>query len=326
MSILKSNEAAVVAPRFGLTPATVRGRRTVYRLQGQEGLTLVSMHLRFSTALPQFFSGELVSVPLNDVAVETLSASQWVAHHDREDGAFPSRRLTMMLFVGQGSVTCTSARGGQVVQEGQSLVLDMGAAFRLSTTQGTSVGFLIMPSAALRMRQQQLDDVALRTLEDDAASRLCRRMIDALAVDAPADNTLESELLSHAMVDIARARLLVVRRDEAEPEAELPWRIRDLIELHYADPRLAPSVLAAKAGISERRLHRAFEDEEDTVAQAIRRRRVDAVATELLLTQEGFAEIARRAGFGSVDSAYRAFKKLKGVTPAAYRRGTTPEG
>ena len=96
-------------------------------------------------------------------------------------------------------------------------------------------------------------------------------------------------------------------------------RARERLHAEYRDP---PSVaeLARDAGVHRSHFARAFRRHIGcTVAEFVRRRRVEWAAGQLRNRGCGLAELALLAGFG--DQAYftRAFKRVTGVTPGAYR-------
>jgi len=62
-----------------------------------------------------------------------------------------------------------------------------------------------------------------------------------------------------------------------------------------------------------------------TAAARIRQERLRAAATMLLQTDQAFADIGGRCGFADVDSFVRAFKRIYGCTPRAWRRRQVAE-
>lgn len=79
--------------------------------------------------------------------------------------------------------------------------------------------------------------------------------------------------------------------------------------------------LARRAGMSVRSLHRhCLEQLDTTPAKLIEKLRVERARTLLATTQLGTKAIAARCGFGSAPRMTRAFERVLGVAPAAYRR------
>jgi len=66
------------------------------------------------------------------------------------------------------------------------------------------------------------------------------------------------------------------------------------------------------------RIYRAIAGE--TLAQTMRRLRLNRAAADLIQGRSALAAVARRAGYGSVEAFTRAFRSMYAVTPGAYRR------
>ena len=99
-------------------------------------------------------------------------------------------------------------------------------------------------------------------------------------------------------------------------------RVVDHIDAHLAEP-LDLAALAAVAHFSPWHFHRVFQGVTgETLAERVRRRRLEVAASRLLATPPQAAlTIALDVGFGSAEVFTRAFKAYFGVTPSAWRRG-----
>jgi transcriptional regulator GlxA family with amidase domain len=91
--------------------------------------------------------------------------------------------------------------------------------------------------------------------------------------------------------------------------------------------------MAKRANFSVRHLSRLFDDHVGMSAgQYVEHVRVEAVKVMLESGDEGLATIAKRTGFGSVETMRRAFLRDVGTSPGAYRErfrttgiNTTPD-
>ncbi|MFI1708735.1 helix-turn-helix domain-containing protein [Streptomyces griseoruber] len=96
-----------------------------------------------------------------------------------------------------------------------------------------------------------------------------------------------------------------------------------VIERHLADPALGAGYIAARIGISERRLSRVFAARETGVPQYILGLRLER-ARRLITSPEGatltVAEVAHRCGFASPSHFSQKFARGFGVPPAELRR------
>jgi AraC-like DNA-binding protein len=122
---------------------------------------------------------------------------------------------------------------------------------------------------------------------------------------------------------------LIARQLPAETRRPALLRLTHaFIEQRLGDPELAPTTIAAAQFISVRYLHRLFEDEETTVADWIRRRRLERCARGLAdpaLSAEPVGEIGARWGLTSPAHFSRLFRAAYGASPADYRRRALTE-
>ncbi|HUJ53722.1 MAG TPA: helix-turn-helix domain-containing protein [Steroidobacteraceae bacterium] len=117
---------------------------------------------------------------------------------------------------------------------------------------------------------------------------------------------------------VAQASSLAVARRE---------QVRSFIESHLHEPRLTPSSVAEALRMSSRYLHQVFNDDGETVARYILRRRLEECARALTDAAQGrrtVTEIAFRHGFNDASHFGRVFREHFGVTPREYRRQGEP--
>jgi AraC family transcriptional regulator len=113
-----------------------------------------------------------------------------------------------------------------------------------------------------------------------------------------------------------------LRGTPAEGEGKPPaWLLRARDRLHdefAAPPRLAE--LAAEAGVHPGHLVAAFRRHfRCTTGEFVRRRRIDWACRRMSDRDVSLAEVALAAGFSDQSHFSRTFKRLTGLTPAAYR-------
>lgn len=93
----------------------------------------------------------------------------------------------------------------------------------------------------------------------------------------------------------------------------------------HPDADLTVAALAEHANMTERSFHRLFTSETGiSPGKYVERTRIDAARGLLERTNEGVAGIGPRCGFTTVETFHRSFKRLDGVTPAAYRNRFRP--
>jgi transcriptional regulator GlxA family with amidase domain len=141
---------------------------------------------------------------------------------------------------------------------------------------------------------------------------------------------VEEDLGPRVALEVARWLVLFVKRPggQAQFSAQLAAQsaerapLRELqawIADHLADDLSVPA-LAARACMSERNFARAFKAETGmTPAVYVEALRVERARLALESGFEPVDAVARRCGFGTVETLRRAFARRLGVSPGAYR-------
>jgi AraC family transcriptional regulator len=95
------------------------------------------------------------------------------------------------------------------------------------------------------------------------------------------------------------------------------------IESNLHDPELGAQSVAAHCGFSVYHFHRIFSAAlGESVKDYLRKRRLMVGAQDLRSTDKAIIELAWQSGFESQEAFTRAFRKMFGTTPGAYRRMT----
>jgi transcriptional regulator GlxA family with amidase domain len=147
-------------------------------------------------------------------------------------------------------------------------------------------------------------DLALALVEDDHGPDLAREVARWLVVFVQRPGG-QGQFSSHVAVPAPR------RGD-----------VRQVLDTIAADPSgdLSVATLARSAGLSERHLARMFRAETGTtVGEHVEAVRVEAARRLLEGSQDGLGAVARRCGFGTVETFHRAFKRRTGITPGEHR-------
>lgn len=154
------------------------------------------------------------------------------------------------------------------------------------------------------------------------------RALDAGLSDAARDS------LGAATVDLMRALVTSALDPEtgtAPADDTLLLRSRMYVDQHLGDPTLSPGRIARALGVSPRRLYRAWEDAEVTLAEYTRGRRLEAAAAMLAGPPptgdahgetpgtDPIAVIARRCGFVDMSHFARRFRDAYGMSPRQWR-------
>jgi transcriptional regulator GlxA family with amidase domain len=142
---------------------------------------------------------------------------------------------------------------------------------------------------------------------------------------------VEDDLGSETARLIARWLVVYLQRPGGQSQFSAPLRVtrparpalRELLSwiADHPDENCSITVLARRAGMSERTLARAFRAEcGSTPAGHVEAVRIEAARSLLETTDLNVSAIAARCGFGTVETLHRAFRRRLHVTPDGYRR------
>ncbi|MFE4264237.1 helix-turn-helix domain-containing protein [Streptomyces sp. NPDC056883] len=143
----------------------------------------------------------------------------------------------------------------------------------------------------------------------------------------------ELEQLGAIALDLAGACLAGRPGAEDEPSEEgrareLSARIDRFIGHNLGDPDLSPSVVAARHGMSLRRLQLLFRERGESVAATIRRRRLEGCREDL--SDPGQVTVPVRTvalcwGFTNASVFSRLFRETYGAGPSEFRRAAVAQ-
>jgi AraC family transcriptional regulator, positive regulator of tynA and feaB len=135
-----------------------------------------------------------------------------------------------------------------------------------------------------------------------------------------------SDRIGSALLELAASAYAVVPQAAVEGSTlKTAWRvrIREHIETHLHDPDMTPQRIADALHMSARYLHHLFEDNDETAARYILRRRLDECARAMLdgsRRSRSLLDIALGFGFNNASHFGRVFRQRFGVSPSEYRR------
>jgi len=158
--------------------------------------------------------------------------------------------------------------------------------------------------------------------------RMYRGFLLQLIREADALQAADVARLAPVLIDLVTA--VIAGELDAEPDVHSESRrrillmgVRAFIDEHLREPALTPTVIAAANHISVRYLHQLFRDEGVTVAELVRRQRLERCRRDLsdpALQHRPVAAIGARWGLPDSARFSRAFRAAYGLPPLAYRR------
>ena len=192
-----------------------------------------------------------------------------------------------------------------------------------------------IPRARLPLHSNSLDRLTLTRIQGQTGiGALFRHYLTDLMNHAPQYEEHDAHRLAGVTLDLLSATLAQAARTEnllptETQQTVLRTRVNAFIQQHLADPGLTPASIAAAHQISVRYLHRLYQGQETTIADGIRRSRLQRIHRDLAdprLHARSISSIAARWGFPEPTSFSRAFKTLYGITPRDHRHQTQHHG
>jgi AraC-like DNA-binding protein len=218
------------------------------------------------------------------------------------------------------------------LEAGDLTFVDLARPARWAMASSLTCIGIVFPPAMLPLRREQVAPLtAVRIAGDENSGALASSFARQLVGHLDDPGALRARL-GTALLDLLAVALgsRLDRAVELPPESrqrELVLRIRAFIEENLGDPDLTPGMIAAAHYVSVRYLHKLFETESATVAEWIRRRRLERCRRDLLdpaLRALPVSAIAARWGLLNAAHFSRAFRAAYGAAPQEYRAVMRP--
>lgn len=136
----------------------------------------------------------------------------------------------------------------------------------------------------------------------------------------------DSPFLERAVLDVIATAYSTVSVSAANPSSQAMTRrvrLMTYIEQHLYEPELSVTTIAAALRVTTRCVYRLFDGETETLAEYIRRRRIEESARALANAQQrgrSISTIAYDHGFSSIAHFSKVFREHYGKSPTEYRQ------
>lgn len=277
---------------------------------------------------------DLGGVQVSSFEFSSLRSQRTAAHVRRSD---PEQY--QLGLVTTGAMSLAQNRGESGLFTGDMVLWDTSMPMESDAVPDVEGGriraiVLSFPRDALPLRGARVEQLlAHRIPGGHGMGAILAQYMKSLAAHAADCGPAELERLGTVAHDLVGACLAgqLGAQDELSPEARtraLLERIEVFVDHNLGDPELTPSAVAARHGISLRRLQQLFRDRGETVAAGIRRRRLERCRADLgnpgLLTSPVHT-VARRWGFTNASVFSRTFREAYGTSPTEFRHWAVRE-
>lgn len=238
--------------------------------------------------------------------------------------------LEPSVFLGlqaSGSSIVVQDRREAVLVPGRLVIYDSTAPYTLVTEQGVNQDFFRIPHSALAMPHDLIRQAcAVSLCEGHPVADLTANYLSKLAALPDLLTAPGAAAVGHPSVELIRA-VIATHLDagalaEEALHTSLPHRVLAYARAHLGDPDLSAERIAAEHYVSVRYLYKMLAEQNVSLANWIRRNRLEACRQEISQTAAQHASIsavARRWGFSDMSSFSRAFRAEYGMAPREWR-------
>ncbi|MGC3965256.1 MAG: helix-turn-helix domain-containing protein [Rhodocyclaceae bacterium] len=274
------------------------------------------------------FDGRMATYYAGDVVLTQLEANR---HRVIRSG-----RMARTCDVDHLKIVAPWHGSAIVEQDGRQACVRPGGWAIYDTTSGYQVEnpercrhlIVMLPKSQLQQAGLRLDALTGRQVGGGhGISRVALETMRNVYGELPVMTPAAAHGAGQLILELVRLSLqeLAGQHSATTQQAAFRDRIRDYVGLHLRDPELSIERIASALNCSKRHLHNAFADEDDTLANHILRRRLQATLRELRVSEPPLrtvTEIALSWGFASVAHFSRVFREHTGMSPTEFREAS----
>ena len=287
----------------------------------------VFTQLQMKPAHPDDFNAELCSTMLGQKSIAEVISSPTSIGHSKFCAERIDQRVFLVHLQARGESVNRQNGREAILKSGDFTLCDSARPYSLQFESVNDMIVLRIPATELRERMVQPElFTARRIAGDHGAGAVVSQTLQNLWHQCMngLDPAIGERLLTNSLDLLVTALTLGEHRfvNHGALRNATSLRVRYYIEDHLADFDLRAESIAAAVGISQRYVHRLFEDDGETLGEFIQRRRLESSALVLkdpAQHNRSVTEIAFGIGFCDPSFFCRSFKKRFAMTPREYR-------
>lgn len=283
--------------------------------------------LEFTTENERTFSGHMETVPAPRACATLIEARGHTVTRTPElisEGDKSRYKIGLQVT---GTATLSQDGREAHLQPGDLAIYDTSRPYLLTYPNDMSSLVLMVSPQSLGISEEQIRDLtAVRLPADSTLTKLVSPLLAEVAKHPQLFGSATQGRLASNAVDLLATvfrTALDIRAISRDDEVGLlKSRIMGFIELHIRNPQLNAKMIADAHFMSVRSLYALFEDDEQSIAQAIRSQRLEGAMRDLTDPAKLSVPISKVASswlFLDAANFSRAFKTHFGMTPRQAR-------
>lgn len=278
------------------------------------------------------FDGQLSSARAGEVFMTKLEANRHRVIRSPLLARTSEASYVKIVAPWQG-IAAVEQHGRQAwVKPGGWAIYDTTGSYEVANPERSQHLIVMLPKEQLAERGLRLDSLMGRHV--GGVSGIARVTLEAMRStyqELPSMTPEAARGAGDLILEMVRLSLQeLAGRGNATTQLEaFKDRIRDYIGLHLRDPSLSIDRIAQVLNCSKRHLHKAFADEEVTLAHYILQRRLQACMRDLRNPQcqpRTITDIAFSWGFNNGAHFSRVFREHAGLSPSDFRAASLAAG
>lgn len=276
------------------------------------------------------FDGHMAASQAGDVVMTKLEANRHRVLRSRNLARACDTSYLKIVAPWHGSAAVEQHGRQAFVRPGGWAIYDTTASYEIGNPERVEHLIVMLPKEQLIERGLRLEPLMARHVGgSQGIARVALETMRSTWQELPSMSETAARGAGEMIVELVRLSLLELagQASGATQQEALRDRIRDHIGQHLRDPHLSIDGIAHALNCSKRQLHKAFSEEDDTLAHHILRRRLQACMRDLrnpALVAQTITEIAFAWGFNSGAHFSRVFREHTGVSPSDFRAAALP--
>lgn len=272
------------------------------------------------------FAGKLEIARHSTVSISKVNGTAHIVERRKRDIRAAADDFFLLSLQTKHTSRISQFGNVSVLQPGDMALYDSTHPYSLELSDDFAKTVVQLPRDRLLARLPNAQMMGGTRIDGQSGiGKLVRENILAFSQHVDPDQPTVAALLQDTLIDLIATGLATGIGTTAElssPEQHILLRARSYIGANLGDPDLDRNAVAAKIGMSVRRLSDIFAKDGVSIAEDIRTKRLAAVAENLRAPQfDGLtiSEIAMKFGFSNLQHFSTLFRSVHGMTPKQYR-------